>query len=96
MINATLTIDQAKQFMAITESSHMDWEPFVVLQQQIGKQLAEHFAIVADIVAQEAAEEAQEDQAPVEEEEPEDAAAKAAFIDGVPHEQFTHEDDKAE
>jgi hypothetical protein len=33
---------------------------------------------------------------PVEDEAPEteDAAAKAAFMDGVPHEQYTHEDDK--
>ena len=37
-------------------------------------------------------------EAPVEDEtpevEPEDAAARAAFMDGVPHEQYTHEDDK--
>jgi hypothetical protein len=26
--------------------------------------------------------------------EPEDKAAVAAFMDGVPHEQFTHDDDK--
>jgi hypothetical protein len=96
MINASLTVDQAKQFMAITEGNHMDWEPFVVLQEQIGKQLAEHFAVVAEIVAEEAVAEAEEDEAPVEEAEPVDAAAEAAFLDGVPHEQFTHEDDKVE
>jgi len=31
---------------------------------------------------------------PVVEIEPEDKAAVAAFMDGVPHEQFTHDDDK--
>ena len=34
------------------------------------------------------------EEAPVEDEAPEDKAALAAFMDGVPHEQFTHDDDK--
>jgi hypothetical protein len=96
MINASLTVDQAKQFMAITEGNHMDWEPFTVLQAQISEQLAEHFAIVAQMAAEEAVAEAQEEEAPVEEAEPVDAAAEEAFLDGEPHEQFTHEDDKVE
>jgi hypothetical protein len=103
MINATLTVDQAKQFMAITDSAHMDWEPFVVLQQQIGEQLAEIFAAAAavaaakaEVIAEEVAEAAPEEDAPEEEAEPVNAAAEAAFLEGVPHEQFTHEDDKVE
>jgi len=96
MINATLTVDQAKQFMAITDSAHMDWEPFVVLQKQIGEQLAEIFAAAAaaeaEVAAEEVAESAPVEDAPVEETEPVDAAAEAAFMDGIPHEQFDHEE----
>ena len=33
-------------------------------------------------------------EAPVEDEAPETEDAKAAFMDDVPHEQYTHEDDK--
>jgi hypothetical protein len=35
MISLEITLNQAKQFLAITESSHMDWEPFVVIRDQI-------------------------------------------------------------
>jgi len=38
--------------------------------------------------------EAPDEDAPEPEVEPEDKAAVAAFMDGVPHEQFTHDDDK--
>jgi hypothetical protein len=103
MINATLTVDQAKQFMAITESAHMDWEPFTVLQAQIGEQLKEILAAQAaaaaaeaEVAAEEVAESAPVEDTPVEEAEPVDAAAEAAFMDGESHEQFTHEDDKVE
>jgi hypothetical protein len=61
-----LTENQAKQFLAITESAHMDWEPFVVIRDQI------HAAL-----------------APVQIKE--SPAAVAAFMDGVPHEQFDEE-----
>ena len=38
--------------------------------------------------------EAPDEDAPEPEVEPEDKTALAAFMDGVPHEQFTHDDDK--
>jgi hypothetical protein len=59
-----ITENQAKQFLAITESAHMDWEPFVVIRDQINAAFA-----------------------PVEV----PVAAVAAFMAGVPHEQFDEE-----
>jgi len=63
-----LTDNQAMQFLAITESAHMDWEPFTVIRSQI------HAALNGPVVV---------DEIP--------AAAVAAFMDGVPHEQFDEE-----
>ena len=46
-----LTLDQAKQFLAITESSHMDWEPFTVIRDQIHAAMDTPNAPVAAVAA---------------------------------------------